>query len=310
MITIFHQFNHQILPINQAKKNCWIQMIQPTTEEIERVSEEHHIEKEMLEAALDLEESARIDIDEEQQTTLVIQDFPTNNTIVNKIDTYLTIPVGIILRKDLIITVCSKETPLFDQLKQKQVDLANKTHFLLQILYEISSMFVSKLNTLNKQRIKIETDAQSSLNDRHLYQLLEIEKSLIYFLTSLKSNSLVLEKISRLSSLSFDNELQDLLEDVIIETRQAIETSQLYKSILDSISNSYSSLISNRMNNIMKILTNITIILTLPTLVFSFYGMNVDLPFDESPVSWLIIILISLIFIFLFSWALWKNKFL
>lgn len=281
MIKLFQQSNQQIVPINQVKKNCWIQMIQPTKEEIEKTSEENHIDKEMIEAALDLEESARIDIDEEKQTTLVIHDFPTNNTIVNKINTYLTIPVGIIIRKDLIITICSRETELFDQLEQNQVDLNNKTHFLLQTLYEISSLFVNKLNTLNKQRMKIETDAQTSLNDKHLYQLLEIEKSLIYFLTSLKSNSVVLEKISRISSLSFDTDNQDLLEDVIIETRQAIETSQLYKSILDSISNSYSSLISNRMNNIMKILTNITVILTLPTLVFSFYGMNVDLPFDE-----------------------------
>lgn len=131
----------------------------------------------MIQAALDLEESARIEIDDENQTTLIVNDIPIKNTIVNKIKTYLTIPVGIIVRKDLIITICSKETELFDILIQDHVDLENKTHFLLQTLYEISAMYVSKLNTLNKQRMKIENDAQSSLNDRHLYQLLEIEKA-------------------------------------------------------------------------------------------------------------------------------------
>lgn len=177
MIHIYHQSNNQISPINRPKKNCWIQMIDPTNEEISKISEENHIDKEMIQAALDLEESARIEIDDENQTTLIVNDIPIKNTIVNKIKTYLTIPVGIIVRKDLIITICSKETELFDILIQDHVDLENKTHFLLQTLYEISAMYVSKLNTLNKQRMKIENDAQSSLNDRHLYQLLEIEKA-------------------------------------------------------------------------------------------------------------------------------------
>lgn len=283
--------------IENFEKDSWINITDPSKEELKEVSQLCNIPIEFLEDPLDLEESARIEYDEETNCTLIINDFPTINNN-NQFDSYITIPIGIILGTDYIVTVCSQSGNFLENLIKKNVNTLMKSRFALEILFSISTQYVDKLKKLNKQRLKIENNLRDSLTNKQLYDLMEIEKSLVYFLTSLKANADVITKLFRTNSVKLYEDDKDLLEDVRIENNQGIETTELYTRILNSITGSYSSLISNELNNTMKTLTLFTVFLTLPTLVFSFFGMNVILPIaDEDPSSWIITLIIALIFV-------------
>ena len=183
------------------------------------------------------------------------------------------------------------------------------SRFALDILLTISNHYNRNLRLLNKSRIRIERDLKNSITNKQLYRLMEVEKSLVYFLAALKGNDTIIKKLFRLPAIKRFEEDEDLLEDLVIENNQAIETTELYTGILESITSSYSSLLSNEMNNIMKTLTLFTVLLTLPTLVFSFFGMNVPLPIDDkSYVSWLVIVGISLILVTIVSIFLWRKQ--
>ncbi|MEC0301303.1 magnesium transporter CorA family protein [Peribacillus castrilensis] len=224
-------------------------------------------------------------------------------------DSYITIPIGIILGTDYIVTVCNQSTNSLENVIKKNVNTSMKSRFALEILFSISTQYIEKLKQLNKQRLKIENNLRDSLTNKQLYDLMEIEKSLVYFLTSLKGNGDIITKLFRTNSVKLYEDDKDLLEDVKIENNQGIETTELYTRILNSITGSYSSLISNELNNTMKTLTLITVFLTLPTLVFSFFGMNVTLPIaDQDPFSWMIILILALIFIALIRLALWRRR--
>lgn len=293
------------------EKNCWINISSPSQEEVQEVSSKCNIPMEFLKNPLDLEESARIEYDEETNCTLVINDFPIIRSDKNQFQSYITIPIGIILGTEQIITVCSQPSIFLEKLIQKNVNTAMRSRLALEILLQISSQFIENLKQLNKQRLRIENNLRDSLTNKQLYDLMEIEKSLVYFLTSLKGNGDVLRKLFLTTSVKLYEDDKDLLEEVRIENAQGVETSELYTRILNSITTSYSSLISNELNNTMKTLTVITIFLTAPTLVFSFFGMNVILPVSESsPFSWVVILLIALIFIIWISLILWRRKML
>lgn len=295
--------------IAQIEMGCWINLIAPSKEELIEVSQLCDIPIEFLEDSLDLEESARIEYDEVTKNTLIITDFPTIDDNNDQFDSYITIPIGIILGTDYIVTVCNRESDFLEQLIKKNVNTSMKSRFVLEILMSISTQFIGKLKQVNKQRLKIENNLRDSLTNKQLYNLMEIEKSLVYFLTSLKANGDVLTKLFRINSIKLYENDKELLEDVIIENNQGIETTELYTRILNSITGSYSSLISNELNNTMKTLTLFTVFLTLPTLVFSFFGMNVTLPIaDKDPVSWIITLVIALIFVIWIGLALWRRR--
>lgn len=295
--------------IAQIEMGCWINLIAPSKEELIEVSQLCDIPIEFLEDSLDLEESARIEYDEVTKNTLIITDFPTIDDNNDQFDSYITIPIGIILGTDYIVTVCNRENDFLEQLIKKNVNTSMKSRFVLEILMSISTQFIGKLKQVNKQRLKIENNLRDSLTNKQLYNLMEIEKSLVYFLTSLKANGDVLTKLFRINSIKLYENDKELLEDVIIENNQGIETTELYTRILNSITGSYSSLISNELNNTMKTLTLFTVFLTLPTLVFSFFGMNVTLPIaDKDPVSWIITLVIALIFVIWIGLALWRRR--
>ncbi|MFJ8519553.1 magnesium transporter CorA family protein [Lysinibacillus xylanilyticus] len=295
--------------IAQIEMGCWINLIAPSKEELIEVSQLCDIPIEFLEDPLDLEESARIEYDEVTKNTLIITDFPTIDDNNDQFDSYITIPIGLILGTDYIVTVCNRESDFLEQLIKKNVNTSMKSRFVLEILMSISAQFIGKLKQVNKQRLKIENNLRDSLTNKQLYNLMEIEKSLVYFLTSLKANGDVLTKLFRINSIKLYENDKELLEDVIIENNQGIETTELYTRILNSITGSYSSLISNELNNTMKTLTLFTVFLTLPTLVFSFFGMNVTLPIaDKDPVSWIITLVIALIFVIWIGLALWRRR--
>lgn len=284
--------------IENFEKDSWINITNPSKEELREISQLCNIPIEFLEDPLDLEESARIEYDEETNCTLIINDFPTISSNINQFDSYITIPIGIIIGTDYIVTVCSQSVNFLENLIKKNVSTLMKSRFALEVLFLISTLYIEKLKGLNKQRLKIENNLRDSLTNKQLYDLMEIEKSLVYFLTSLKANADVITKLFRTSSVKLYEDDKDLLEDVRIENNQGIETTELYTRILNSITGSYSSLISNELNNTMKTLTLFTVFLTLPTLVFSFFGMNVTLPIaTNNPSSWIITLIIALIFV-------------
>lgn len=297
--------------IEHFEKECWINITDPSKKELKEVSELCNIPIEFLEDPLDLEESARIQYDEEMDCTLIINDFPIIDENTHAFDSYITIPIGIILGKDYIVTVCNQSSNSLENMIKKNVNTSMKSRFALELLLSFSTLYIEKLKLLNKQRLKIESNLRDSLTSKQLYDLMEIEKSLVYFLTSLKANADVITKLFRTKSLTLYEDDKDLLEDLKIENNQAIETTELYTRILNSITGSYSSLISNELNKTMKTLTLFTVFLTLPTLVFSFFGMNVTLPIaDKDPFSWIITLVIALFIVIWIGFALWRRRML
>lgn len=301
--------NGNILEIDKLEKNCWLNITSPTKEILNEVSAYYNIPIEFLEDPLDLEERARIEYDADTDCTLIINDFPIIDVNNKRFDSYITIPIGIVIGKNFIVTICNQSMKFIEQLIKRNVNTAMKTRLALEILFCISSEFIAKLKLLNKQRLKIESNLRQTLSNKQLYDLIEIEKSLVYFLTSLTANEEVINKLFRTSSVKLYEDDKSLLEDVRIENNQAIETSELYTRIMGSITGSYSSLISNELNKTMKTLTLFTVFLTLPTLVFSFFGMNVVLPIsDKSPYSYIYILFIALVSILVIGFILGKRE--
>ncbi|MCU7556357.1 magnesium transporter CorA family protein [Macrococcus capreoli] len=267
-----------LIKSDKFQYNNWVNLIQPSRDEMEEVAEYFNIPIEFIEDPLDLEESARIEYDDETNSTLIISNFPILDKNIRQTESYITVPIGIILSKGYIITICSHPHEMFNKLINRKFDLRMKSRFLLEVLLIVSTLFNNTLKKINRERVKIESNLRHSLTNKQLYELMEIEKSLVYFLTSLTANGDTIKKIFRSRSIKLYDEDKELLEDLMIENTQALNTTELYTRILESITGSYSSLIGNEMNNIMKVLTLFTVFLTLPTLVFSFFGMNVTLP--------------------------------
>jgi magnesium transporter len=295
MINIYCSDNQGTLQeISAFKKGCWVNLIEPTHQEIERVVKEFNVDIEYITDALDAEEKPRIE--KEENHVLIIIDIPIISQELESI-IYHTIPLGIIASDDYLITVCLKQNVIINDLIQKKVKglyTHMRTRFSLQILYLISIYYLRYLKQLNKKTNEIEKKLHKSMKNEELYSLLGIEKSLVYFTTSLKANEVVMEKIVRGNYLKLYEEDKELIEDVIIENKQAIEMTHIYSSILSGMMDAFASIISNNLNVVMKFLTSITIILSMPTMVASFYGMNVGLPFQNYKHAFLFPIVLSI----------------
>ena len=291
------------------QKGNWINMINPSEAEINEVCKNVQIQEDFIKYALDYEEKARIDFEEDDNTTLFIIDVPIRekegDTLI-----YSTMPIGIIfVRDDYFITVSIKTNDILDNIMKnnlKNVVTYKKSRLLLQILYENSSMYLNWLKKINKETEIAESVLKNSLQNKELLKLLSLEKSLVYFTTSLKANELVMEKTMRGKIIKLYDEDEDILEDAITENKQAIEMAKIYSDILNGTMDAYASIISNNLNGVMKFLTSITIILSIPTMVASFWGMNVAVPMENNKWGFLIILLISiLVSIFV---TIWLNR--
>ena len=287
-------------------KGAWISLVNPNAAELSEV-EALGIDPQMLRAALDAEETSHIDIDDGQ--TLIIIDVPVaeESTDLKGGVVYSTLPVGIIVTEDYVITVSLKETSTFIDLKSgriKNVSPLQKTKFILQILLRVANRYLYYLKQIDRLSHDVEKQLHKSMKNKELFQLLDLEKSLVYFSTSLQSNSITIKKILSGRVLKLYEEDQELLDDVLIELNQAIEMSNIYSSILSGTMDAFASVISNNLNIVMKVLTSVTILLTIPNIVFSFYGMNVaHLPV---PTSWFAAIVAAAIT--LIAWILLKKK--
>lgn len=267
------------------EKGCWINMVSPSEKEIYKVCQEANISDEFIRYALDYEEKARIDV-EDDGTILFIIDVPLLEKNQDS-EIYTTMPVGlIVVRDDYFITVSLKKNRIISELERavdKKITTYKKSRFIFQFFYENASVFLRLLKQINKETEVAESILKKTLKNRELLKLLNSEKSLVYFTTSLKANEVVMEKTLRGKIIKLYDEDEDLLEDAIIENKQAIEMSKIYSDILNGSMDAYASIISNNLNGVMKMLTSITIILAIPTLIASLWGMNVPVPLQNNP---------------------------
>ena len=311
MINYFKTVNGTMTAIDNIEKDCWINMIDPSDEEISYISSTLNIETDFLRAALDDEESSHIDVEDDQILTIVDIPFATDQdgAII-----YSTMPLGIIHSKDNIITVCLKENSIlaeFGNSRIKGVYTNLKARFIFQILYRVSVRYLQYLKQIDKISKDVEKQLHKSMKNQELIQLLDLEKSLVYFSTSLKANEATIKKLSRGRIIKLYEEDEDLLEDVLIEVSQAIEMCNIYSSILSGTMDAFASIISNNLNIVMKYLASFTIILSVPTMIASFYGMNVaGIPFANAPHAFWITVGIAAVATLAAAIALIKNKML
>lgn len=290
-------------------KGNWINMVSPSEEEIKEVCENIHIQEDFIRYALDPEEKARIDVEDDDNTILFIIDTPIME-IESGAKVYSTTPIGVIfVRDDYIITVSLNKNPILEDLAKKKIKSIityKKSRMLLQLFYSNSEMFLSLLRKLNKETEIAESVLKNSMKNKELLKLLSLEKGLVYFTTSLKANEVVMEKTMRGNLIKLYDEDEDILEDAIIENKQAIEMAKIYRDILTGTMDAYASIISNNLNGVMKYLTSITIILAIPTMIASYWGMNVPVPLQENPLGFTLIVILSILIGVLAS--LWLKR--
>lgn len=298
MIKIFKTSESGVLQIDDFEAGCWIALTNPSAEEMYDVIAKYHVAADDLRAALDDEERSRIEVEDEY--SLILVDVPTIEERNGK-DWYGTIPLSIIVCNDAIITVCLEETPVLTAFMDGRVRsffTHMKTRFIFQILYRNATLFLNYLRIIDKRSDSIEQKLHEATKNRELIELLELEKSLVFFTTSLKGNEVILEKLLKSNAIKKYPEDEDLIEDVIVENKQAIEMANIYSGILNGTMDTFASVISNNQNSVMKFLTTITIVLSIPTMIASFYGMNVasgGMPFANNKWGFLIVIGISLV---------------
>ncbi|MEK5269858.1 magnesium transporter CorA family protein [Aeribacillus sp. FSL K6-8394] len=302
--------NGQLKEIEDIQNGCWINMVAPTEEEVHFVSERLQIPIDFFKDALDDEERSRIE--KEDHNVLIIVDIPVITVDDIGQTFYETIPIGMIITDSCFITVCLQGNPIFEQFARNKVKgfyTFMKTRFAFQILYLTSTYYLRYLKQINRKTSEVEKELHQSMKNKEFFSLLSLEKSLVYFTTSLKSNNIVMERLLRLNYLKMYKEDQDLLQDVIIENKQAIEMTEVYLSILSGMMDAFASVISNNVNIVIKFLTAITIVISIPTLVASVYGMNVPIPFQNHHFAFFIPIAISLLMSSLTAYIFWKKRY-
>lgn len=312
MISIYTTDNNGVNEVNELKKECWINLTNPTIEEIKKVSKETRTDEDLIVKLMDTEELPRIEVG--NNATLIVVDTPyvTDTRYKHK---YNTEPLGIIINNDgYIITVSLKQQLILDDFmenKVKNFDVSKKTKFLIQILLRVAGIYQKELMSINDYINKKEKILYKSTNNKELIDLLNVEKTLVYFSTSLKANDVVLEKLSKGNVVTLYEDDNDLMEDAMIENKQAIEMSNIYREILTSMTDTYATIISNNLNDVMKFLAGITIVFSIPTMVASFIGMNVPLgDMGTSPVSFGLIIIFSFVLSIIIALILKKKNML
>jgi len=282
--------------LSAPQPGCWVSMVAPTDSELQRISGEYALDIDALRAALDIDERSRIETDEGY--TMVLVNIPTVEEQSDQ-ELYSTIPMSILIVRDAIITVCSEQSPViraFEEGRVRDFHTQMRSRFILQFLYRIATLYLQYLRNVDKKSEDVETKLHKSTQNRELIELLKLEKSLVYFTTALRSNEMVLEKLLRTELIKKYPEDAELLEDAIVENKQAIEMANIYSGILSGTMDAFASVISNNLNIVMKVLAIITIVMAIPTMIFSAYGMNVSsvsMPFAQSPIGFPIIIAIS-----------------
>ena len=309
MITIYRSVQNGLETIEDYGSGAWVHVVNPTPQEIESLVARFTIPPDFLTDPLDVDERARVE--REEGNTLILLRTPRREADEADIP-FTTLPVGIILTQGLIITVSLMEADVVHEMltgRVRNLSTGNRTRFVLTLFVRTSLLFLRYLKEINRMTGAIEQDLHKALRNIQLIRLLNMEKSLVFFITSLRSNALMLEKFNTSGCMRMDEDDRDIFEEVVIENKQAIEMANIYTSILSGTMDAYASIISNNLNVVIKLLTTVTIILMIPTLVASIYGMNVELPFQHNPFAFLIIVAISTLLSAIGIAIFWRKQF-
>jgi magnesium transporter len=277
-LQVYKTAGREVLRLDHLEPGAWLNLVNPSQREMARLAVKLGIDMDVLKAALDEEERPRLSV--EDGALLIIVDVPTTAK-EGSLDLYTTIPLAIIVTPQCTVTVCLRGDTLMEDFAEGRVrgfSSENSTRFVLQILHRGATRYLQYLRAIDRTAHRIEEELHGSLKNKELIQLLKLEKSLVYFSTSLKSNEVVLERLVRMQSGKLSELDQELMDDVLIEHKQALEMANIYSNILTGTMDAFASVISNNLNIVMKVLTSVTIVLAIPTMVASFFGMNVGLP--------------------------------
>ena len=306
MIRFYQTQDNCVREVESAVPGCWISVIDPTAQEVQTLIETYGLDSGFVRSSLDEEESSRIEREDDQTLIIVdtaVSEIQTEDTIL-----FFTVPLGIIITEDYVFTISLRDNRVLHDMHDsvvKGVQTRMKTRFVMQLLLRITAVYLQDLKQIDKTSQVMEQKLSGAMKNQELIQMLELEKSLVYFSTSLKANEVTIEKLLRGRTIKLYDEDQDLLEDVLIEVRQAIEMSNIYSGIISSMVEAFGSVISNNLNFVMWRLTVITIIMSIPTMVFSFYGMNTpDLPY---PYTWFTL-LVSIVPTVIVAVVMLKNS--
>jgi magnesium transporter len=309
MIQYFKNIEHQTIAIDKPEDGSWINVLPPLRqEEFTELSESLEIPIDFLKDSLDIDERSRYEIDD--NVKLIVIKTPTENNSFNDSDAfYITIPICIILTHNQIVTVNSFEN---EAIKKFLTTFQNrnpdkKNMMVLKIFEKVINNFQDHLKEINMRRNTLEHKLYVANRNEELLQLMRIQKSLVYFLTALRSNELLMLKMVRTNFLQLNEDEKDFLDDLIVETSQALEMANTYTNILSSTLDAFASIISNNQNEVLKRLTTLTIVLTIPTLIASIYGMNVPIPYKDSPYAFWIPVIISFMILIVVGWNYIKR---
>ncbi|MDR1131140.1 MAG: magnesium transporter CorA family protein [Oscillospiraceae bacterium] len=309
MLNYYLSRNGHLEILEGQAPGCWIALTNPNEAELNRVSGELELDSDTLGAALDVYERSRIETDENY--TMILVNIPTVEAH-NAKELYNTIPLSVVLTKDVVVTVCSEDTSVltpFPAGRVRDFYTYMKSRFIFQILYRTATLFLHYLNIIDRKSDEVENKLQKSTKNHELIELLKLEKSLVYFTTALRSNEAVMEKLFRYDFIKKYPDDQDLLDDVIVENKQAIEMANIYSGILSGMMDAFASVISNNQNIIMKLLTVISVVMAIPTMIFSAFGMNIELgSFVRFPGSFGLIILGSAALSFIVYAVIGKTR--
>lgn len=320
---LYKTINGRMMEVSSLEEeNLWIDLVGPTEEEIKLVGSRFDIRNDFLKASLDYDESSRIDVDNQQ--ILILANMPTVEHEEMPV-MFNTVPIGIIITEDTFVTVSLEENQLTRDLIRvhPEYNTDKRTRLALELLYSIARLFLKYLKDIDKRSVEIEQGVKKSLRNEELVKLLNLEKSLVYFTTSLRSNEFVLERFKRFylkrardkeailtkEILDLNEEDEEFLEDVIVENKQAIDMADVYSNILGNTMDAFATIISNNLNIVMKFLAIITLVLAIPSIITSYYGMNIALPFQTSPFAHVGIFLLSCIVMVIVAYILIKKKY-
>ena len=318
MIEILKPTEKGLQILKKPTKNTWINVVNPDSREIEYLSKILKIKevdyqefKEDINSLQDMEEIPYMEKYKEEyfiitRTPHKVTSKDPESKYLSAVD-YITLPLGVMINKDFIVTICFRNNEIIDQLKSKRFKFT-KSLLLLRLLLVSSRTYLKYLKEIDRKIKNIEEKVEIVQKNKDIYDLLDLKKSLVYFNTSLKTDQILIEKIARNKDFVVSEDDLDVINDIIDENKQAIITTAIYKTIITDTTDLFNSLTSNNLNKIMKLLTSITIVIAIPTMVAGIYGMNVPLPFDHHPQAFLVVMGIIMLFSVFGMFALWKNK--
>lgn len=310
MIQYFRNINYQTVAIDKPENGAWVNVLPPLKkEEFEELSGAMDIPLDFLTDSLDIDERTRFE--EEDNVKLIVIKTPTENNSFNESDAwYITIPICIILTHNQIVTVNSFENgaikKFLSTFQNRHPD--NRKMMVLKIFEKVIQAYMDYLKEINQRRNILEQKLYAASRNEQLLQLMRIQKSLVYFVTALRSNEMLLMKIERTNFLGLNEEEKEFLGDLIVDNSQALEMANIYTNILSSTLDAFASIIANNQNEVLKRLSVITIVLTIPVLVASIYGMNVPIPYSRSPFAFYIPVFLSLAISLVIGWFFLKKK--